>query len=163
MPIQKPVNPPSLPDGPQSRAAFREWLMEGGEVEIRPEGLPLVLWLLERGHLDAIEEAWAAGAPVDARDGHGRNWLHRAIVLEAPTWLAMEGFRRMGPGWWQPDDAGMTPLHLPVANQRLAQAMIARWWAEHRPWRILKHPFDPCAAGLPQSRAWQGWADVLRP
>lgn len=163
MSAQNPVKPPSWINGESSLAVFRDWLMGGGNPNEIISGKPLFLWLLENEGVDSILEAWEAGANVNARDAHGQGWLHRVCMVGAPTWLALEGFRRLDHTWWQPDHDGHTPLHIPVFDERLSQAMIGRWWAEQKPWKILQTPFDPRQSQLPQARIWKEWAPTLRP
>ena len=155
MPLQIPVNPSDATTSAPARGVFRDWLMEGHEPSGLIDGQPVALWLLERGAYDALGEAWAAGADPDALDPWGRNWLHRSIALQVPSWVALDGLRRLGRGWWAADTEGHTPFHLPVYDPRLAQAMLDRWWAEGRRWNDLTRPFDPRTAALPQSAAWR--------
>ncbi len=163
MSFQSPVKPPVWLNGESSLASFRDWLMSGGNPNESFDGRPLFLWLLENEWHEAVVEAWEAGAEVNARDGMGQGWLHRASTLSAPTWLALEGFRRLDHTWWYPDHNGHTPFHIPVFDKRLSQAMIVRWWTEQRSWKILQTPFDPCQSQLPQARAWASWIPIIRP
>lgn len=84
--------------------------MEGGNPNELFDGVPIPLWLLENEWQDAIIESWDAGSNADERDFEGRGWLHRAIMLQVPSWLAMEGFRRLDKTWWHPDKQGYTPF-----------------------------------------------------
>lgn len=139
---------------------LRQWLMEGGEFDSRVEdGLdtPLLLWFLKNQAFELAQELLSAGADVHAQDNQGRHWLHHAILAEAPLILVLQGFRKMDARWWQADEAGHTPLHLPIHDTRVAQALITRWWAERRAWHALTQPFDPLQAQLPQTAAWQAW------
>lgn len=163
MSFRKPVNPPPWITSEPSLPVFRDWLMNGGNPNDKIEGKPLFLWLAENEWNDSVMEAWEAGADVNARDHHGQGWLHRAFAVGAPTWLTLEGFRRLNHTWWHPDHDGHTPFHVPVFDQRLSEAMIVRWWTEQRPWSMLTTPFDPSLSQLPQARRWRGWAPLLRP
>lgn len=160
---ENPVNPPTRDADEGAIPAFRAWLMEGHDPNGTIDGQPVCAWLLEHGWDDAVGEAWEAGANPNTKDPDHQGWLHWAIAHGAPTWLALEGLRRLGPGWWQADRSGHTPFHRPVHDPRLAQALIVRWWTEQRRWTDLALPFDPMESTLPQAASWRAWRGILRP
>lgn len=163
MRFENPVKPPSLAHGDDALPVFRQWLMDGHDPDGAVEGQPLWAWLLDQGWFAAVDEALQAGANPNRRDRQGEGWLHRVIHTQAPSWLAIGGLRGLDAQWWRTNDMGMTPFHLPVFDDRLAQAMIARWRAEQRPWATLAHPFDPMEATLPQTPLWRAWRGLVRP
>lgn len=137
--------------------------MEGNHPNSAIDDEPVWAWLIRRQWFDAMDEAWQAGADPNILDQQQRNWLHVAILEQVPTWVALEGLRRMGDAWWKPDEPGLTPFHYPIFDSRLAQTMIVRWWSEQRRWAELRHPFDPLVATLPQTLLWRSWKPLLRP
>lgn len=137
--------------------------MEGHDPNALLEGQPVCAWLLEKGWLEAVGEAWAAGANPNTRDSIGRGWLHWAISHQVPSWLALEGLRRQDHTWWEADLFGETPFHLPIFDRLLSEAMIVRWWTEQRPWSLLHRPFDPLLSTLPQAPRWAAWKGLVRP
>ena len=163
MSFENAVNPPLPLDHGNPLASFRSWLMEGHDPNALLEGKPVCLWLIEQEWFEAVGEAWAAGTNPNSRDEQGRGWAHWAISHQLPSWLALEGLRRLDETWWQADHYGHTPFHLPVFDQHLAQAMVVRWWTEQRSWSLLQRPFDPMLSPLPQASAWSTWKGIVRP
>lgn len=163
MSFENHVNPQNPEKKGSALASFRIWLMDGNDPNTTLEGKPVWAWLVENEWFEAVGEAWAAGANPNTRDETGRGWAHWAISHQVPSWLALEGLRRLNETWWEPDNFGHTPFHLPVYDQRLAQAMVVRWWTEQRRWKLLERPFDPMASQLPQAAAWATWKGIVRP
>jgi hypothetical protein len=112
--------------------AVRDWLMAGGDPVAREEDTGTPLWALamERGWVGGVDELLAAGADPNQRSVDGAGWLHWAIRTRMPHWLVAQGFRRLGRGWWYPDEAGFSPFQEPALSPALSTMMDARWWAE---------------------------------
>lgn len=112
--------------------AVREWLMAGGDPLGRESnsGTPWWAIAMERGWVEAVDELLAAGADPNQRSADGEGWLHWCIRTQMPAWLVAQGFRKLGRGWWYPNEQGENPFLLENINPGVFQMMQTRWWSE---------------------------------
>lgn len=156
------VNTLSKQNGTSLSLRFRQWLMAGGDVDAYIEKKPLAIWLIENNWGDIMDEAVECGVNPNQRDADGNSWIHQAIHFSTPFSTTSNVFRKMDKNWWKPNKLGLTPLHLPIYDQKLSETIINRWWTEQRSWKILQTPFDPLNSGLPQERRWKSWESNLK-
>lgn len=148
-----------------SRAAVREWLVDGGSPSaVNAQGDPAWAVTLAHAPADAVDELINAGADLNARTRNGQGWLLRCLDAGAEPWLVLAGFRRLDRTWWEPDHEGRSPFFDARQTAAVAQAMGTRWWTEGRSWTVLARDGQTPAAHAQEAhredlmRVWRLWS-----